>query len=408
MKILLINSFDTKGGAAKAAKRLHEALNYIGCKSLMLVQHKETDDPNILTETNKLKIFLNLFLSKLESFFVKMLLKDVNNYSLGLFSSIGIVKRINEMKPDIVHLHWTQNSMLSLKDISKIKAPVIWTLHDNWAFSGGCHNLSFCKNHLEVSHKCNKYINITFLRKKWAYLKNRDINFVSLSSWLFNLANNSELLSGKYNHNLPNPINTKTFSPIDQNHARNTFNLPLDKKLILFGALNAVSDQNKGLHLLRDSLENLTHENYELVVFGNVSNVSDLNFRIKTHYFKKFEDDQSINLILNTSDVLVVPSIQENFSNIILEGLAASVPVIAFNVGGNIDLIDHMKNGYLAEPFDTKELLEGIEWILEHDEPKYLKENARNKAIREFDQKVVAAKYLDLYNEVAFMNHKTI
>ena len=222
-----------------------------------------------------------------------------------------------------------------------------------------------------------------------------------MSSWLFNLANNSQLLRDKCHYNLPNPINTETFSPKDQNFARKNFNLPLDKKLILYGALNAVSDQNKGLHLLKDSLKYLTHEDCELVVFGNISNLSDLSLGIKTHYFKKFEDDRSINLILNTGDILVVPSIQENFSNIILEGLSASIPVIAFDVGGNIDLIDHMKNGYLAKPFDTQELCEGIEWILGYEDPKYLKENARNKAIYKFDQKIVAKKYMDLYSKAA-------
>ena len=400
MKILLINSFDTRGGAAKAARRLHEALNELYCENLMLVQHKETNDPKIITETNKVKIFLNFVISKLESILVKALFKDVNNYSFGLFSSIGIVKKINSIKPDVVHLHWTLNSMLSIKDISRINAPVLWTMHDNWALSGGCHNLALYNNHSEISHKCNKFFNITFLRKKRAFSKKDNISFLSLSSWLFKLASESELLKNKHHYNLPNPINTQTFLPIDQNFARKNFNLPFNKKLIIYGALNSLNDPNKGFHLLRDCLKHIDNKDYELVIFGNLVNPSDLNIGLKTHFLGRLEDDKSINLILNAGDVLVVPSIQENFSNIILEGLAASIPVVGFNVGGNKDLIDHMKNGYLVKPFDIKKLSEGIEWILRHNKPLYLKENARNKVLNEFDQNIVAEQYLDLYNEI--------
>ena len=64
------------------------------------------------------------------------------------------------------------------------------------------------------------------------------------------------------------------------------------------------------------------------------------------------------------------------------------------------ELIDHMKNGFLVKPFDVKKLSEGIEWILKHDKPLYLKENARNKVLNEFDQNIVAEQYLDLYNEI--------
>ena len=400
MKILVINTFDAKGGAAKAAKRLHEALNGLNCNNFMLVQQKECNDPKIITETNKAKIALNSLLSKLESLIVKLLFKNVNNYSIGLFSNIGIVERINAMKPDIVHLHWVHNSMISIKDISRIKAPIVWSMHDNWVISGGCHNLSYCENHSEINHTCNKFFNITFSRKKKAFSRKKNINFVSLSSWLHNLANHSELLRHKGNFHLPNPINTEVFSPLDQRFSRNRFNLPLDKKLILYGALNAKTDPNKGLHLLRESLKNYSNEDYELVIFGNNSHSFKLNLDIKTHYFGQLKNEKDINLILNAGDILAVPSIQENFSNSILEGLASSIPVVAFNVGGNIDLVDHMKNGYLVEPFDTKEFYKGIKWVLGHKKPIFLKENARKKVLSNFDQNIVGRKYINLYKKL--------
>ena len=97
---------------------------------------------------------------------------------------------------------------------------------------------------------------------------------------------------------------------------------------------------------------------------------------------------------------MVVPSLQENLSNAIMESLSCATPVVAFNIGGNSDMIEHKKNGYLAKPFDTTDLKDGIEWVLNANNYDELCKNAREKVLREFDSKVVAKKYIELYKEV--------
>ncbi|MDW7973568.1 MAG: glycosyltransferase, partial [Thermodesulfovibrio sp.] len=100
------------------------------------------------------------------------------------------------------------------------------------------------------------------------------------------------------------------------------------------------------------------------------------------------------------ADVMVVPSLQENFSNVIMESLACGTPVVAFNVGGNSDMIDHLQNGYLAKPFDSEELARGIDWVINNDNYEELCKNAREKILKEFDSKKIVLKYLQLYRDI--------
>jgi glycosyltransferase involved in cell wall biosynthesis len=398
MKVLLVNSFDAKGGASIAAMRLHQSLNKENIENQFLVQFKLSDNPEVLSETNFFIIFLNKVLSKLDALIGRVLLKDINNYSSAFFSSINMVNKINKLNPDIVHLHWTCNGMLSIEDIPKIQAPILWTMHDNWVFSDGCHNMSLCKNHQEETNKCSKYINYIHKRKMKAFDKKADIYFLSLSSWLHDLALKSTLIGNRKNYHLPNPIDTKVYSPIQQSIARKNFNLQIDKKIILFGALNASSDKNKGLHLLFDVISKFKDDEIEVVVFGDNKPLAYQNF--KFHNFGKIDNEQTLNLLLNAGNALVIPSLQENFSNLILEGLSASIPVVAFDVGGNKDLILHKENGYLAKPFNADDLKRGIDWILGHESSRALKEHARNSVLLRFDSKKVAKDYIQLYESI--------
>jgi glycosyltransferase involved in cell wall biosynthesis len=97
---------------------------------------------------------------------------------------------------------------------------------------------------------------------------------------------------------------------------------------------------------------------------------------------------------------MVVPSLQENLSNAIMESLSCGMPVVGFDIGGNRDMIDHKENGYLAKPFDTKDLAQGIEWILQNENYADLRVNARKKVVENFDATIVAEKYKKLYVDI--------
>ncbi|PKF63060.1 glycosyl transferase family 1 [Psychromonas sp. psych-6C06] len=409
MKVLIVNTSDIQGGAARAAYRLHQSLLSENVDSQMLVQDKSSDDWTVVAKPGKINKGIAKIRPTIDGIpvlFYKNRVKTLFSPSALGFS--GIVDEINNMNPDVVHLHWIAGGMIRVEDLAKIKAPIIWSLHDNWAFTGGCHIMWNCKRYktncgncpILKSNKENDLSRKVWNRKKRAFSNISNMTIVGLSSWLNECSKNSSLLKDYKHINLPNPINTETFKPFDKNKARELWSLPANGYLVLFGANNATGDINKGFKELSEALNKLTNQNIELVVFGSSEPKKSQNFGFKTHYLGHLHDDVSLVTLYSAVDVMVVPSLQENLSNAIMESLACSTPVVAFDIGGNADLIEHKNNGYLAQPFDSADLAKGIEWVLEHDEYDELCINARNKVLKSFDSSVVARKYINLYESI--------
>lgn len=408
MKVVSINTSDIQGGAARAAYRLHRSLLASNVDSHIIVQSKNSDD---FTVTGP-ETFSQKLASKLRPSIDSLPVRLYKSRSKTLFSaawipSSKIVKKINDLKPDIVHLHWINAGFLRIEDIAEIKAPILWSLHDMWAFTGGCHYDEGCNRFIETCGKCkvlgsgNKFdLSSRGYSRKHKSGSKSDVEFVALSQWMFDEANKSSLLKNKVIHQLPNPIDTTIFSPFDRVQSRKLLNLPMDKKLILFGAISSTSDPRKGFKELIESLEQLTTDNTELVVFGATKPKNGSDFIINTHFLGHLHDDLSLRVLYSAVDVMVVPSLQENLSNAIMESLACGTPVVSFGIGGNPDMIEHMLNGYLAKPYDINDLAYGISWILNHSEPSSLKEAARKKVLDKFDSLIVAEQYISVYRNL--------
>lgn len=410
MKVLIVSYSDTHGGAAKAAHRLHQSLLGSNVDSQMLVLGKKTKDYTILAPETNLEKLAAYFKPRLEQLFINRKYKNKSPalFSSAIVSSKNFVKKINSIKPDIVHLHWVTGAMLKIEDVAKIKAPIVWSLHDMWAFTGGCHYTDGCLNYLEGCGNCpslnsnrkNDLSRKVLIRKEKTFDSKEDILIVGTSKWLEECSKSSSLMSKKSHINLPNPINTKIFKPFDKYMARELWNLPQDKKLILFGSMGTKSDLRKGFNELSEALQLVEKGNIELVIFGESKPLNPPNFNFKTHYLGILNDDTSLATLYNAVDVTLTPSKQENLSNVIMENLSCGTPVVAFNIGGNADTIEHKKNGYLAKPYDTTDLKNGIEWVLNNENYDELCKNARAKVVREFDSKIVAKKYIELYKKV--------
>ena len=409
MKVLHLNTHDTHGGAARAAYRLHRALLAENIDSKMLVQKKTSDDDTVIAPTSKFEKGINLLRPTLDN----LPLQQYKNRTQSLFSPAWlpfsqIPKKIAQINPDIVHLHWIAGAMMSVQDIAKIDKPIAWSLHDMWAFTGGehydedqQHYLEKCGNSKVLNSNKDKDLSRKgWERKRKVYAQIEDMTIVGLSDWIHQAAKSSSLLEDKNNIKLANPINTNTFAPFDKVEARRLLNLPLDKKLILFGAMNATSDPRKGFNYLFEALKNPMLESTELVIFGSSQPATPLGFKQPVHYLGQLHDDVSLRVLYSAADVMVVPSLQENLSNAIMESLACSTPVVAFDIGGNSDMVENKKNGYLAQPFDTEDLANGIAWVLNAANYQQLCDNARDKILTHFDSQIVAKRYIALYKEI--------
>jgi len=409
MKILIVNTSDIQGGAARAANRLHKALLAIGVDSQMLVQGKSSDDYTVIGGNTKMQKAMAKLRPTIDSLPVRRYKNRTKTlFSPSKFGFSGIVNKINEINPDIVHLHWICGGMIRVEDIASIKAPIVWSLHDMWAFTGGCHYDEECEGYKKSCGNCkvlssdkqNDLSTKIFKRKQKAFALKKNITIVGLSNWLNECSKSSTLLKDKKHINLPNPIDTNTFKPFDKDKARKLWSLPKDKKLVLFGAMGATSDPRKGFKKLSDAMAKLTSQDIEFVVFGSSQPQNAPDFGFKTHYLGSLADDVSLVTLYSAVDVMVVPSLQENLSNAIMESLACGTPVVGFDIGGNSDMIEHQKTGYLVKPFESEDLADGIEWVLNAPNYNELCVNAREKAVRDFDSKVVSGKYVDLYESI--------
>jgi glycosyltransferase involved in cell wall biosynthesis len=411
MKILIISTYELLGGAARAANRLHKALLAEGVASQMLVFSKSSDDETIIKPQSKVSKFRPT-LDSLPVNFYKDRTKRL--FSPAWVPISGIADKINALNPDIVHLHWVCDGMLRIEDLSKIKAPIVWSLHDMWPFTGGCHYDDGCNKYRASCGECpelgsyqeNDLSRRIYKRKLKSFNQTKSLTIVGLSRWLADCAKASSLLASRPVVNLPNPIDTTRFAPVDKVTARTILNLPVNKKLVLYGAVSAASDQRKGYKELVAALQLIpTDQDLELVVFGSSrpQKAPDLGF--PTHYLGQVYDDVTLQLIYSAADAMVVPSLQENLSNTIMESLACGTPVVGFAIGGNSDMINHLQNGFLAKPFESTSLAEGICWVLDSDNPAVIAGNARKKVLNYFDSHLVAQQYVDLYKQILGKNN---
>jgi glycosyltransferase involved in cell wall biosynthesis len=237
--------------------------------------------------------------------------------------------------------------------------------------------------------------------KNW---KGLNITIVSPSKWLGESAKSSSLLGGKNIHVIPHGLDIQRFKPVDKKFARAALMLPADKKLILFGANGATKDKNKGYRLFIESLKAFfqkSRDQVEIVVFGASAPEKRHNLGCPVTYVGHLWDDISMSLLYSACDVMVVPSMQESFGQTASESMACGCPVVAFNTSGLIDIVDHLKNGYLAVPFNPSDLANGINWVIEDDQRhKQLAGQARLKVCNVFELKDIAKRYLNLYEEI--------
>jgi glycosyltransferase involved in cell wall biosynthesis len=409
MKILHINHTDSGGGAARAVYRLHKSLNKMKIRSVMIVNKSNLKEKLIVGESTLLHRFLVKFRSKLVRLLVRMqITKNPINHSPSIFSS-KLVKKINSSDADLVNLHWVQNESLSISDISKINKPLIWTLHDMWAFCGAEHlswdnrwKYGYFKNN-RPKHEFGFDINRWTWQRKKKYWKD-PIQIIAPSNWIGAHVKNSSLMSSWPMEVIHNPINTDFWKPSNKMLSRKILGLPKHSLLLLFGAVYGDKDHHKGFDLLLDALGKLKSnpitKKLELVFFGkyNHKNYEKINFPI--HNMGYIKNDKILRALYNAANGVIIPSRQDNLPNNGLEAHACGVPIIAFNTGGLADIIEHNKTGYLAKTFDTKDLAKGISWVLNKKNKILLGRNARERAIEKFSQQVVIKQYQSIYEKV--------
>lgn len=412
LKNLILSNTDS-GGAGRAAYRLHQGLQEIGVDSQMLVQSSDTDDVRVLPPQKPLgKMLAKLRIAeRLDNLPLKLYPKQAGNWSPQWVPDAiaPLVRRIN---PDIINLHWICHGFVQIETLAKLKKPLVWTMHDMWPFTGGCNYDQECDRYRNSCGQCPQLnsskdwdLSRWVWQRKAKAWKNINLTIVTPSSWLAKCASSSSLFGGRPIEVIPNGLDTRLYKPIERGIGRSRLNLPHDKQLILFGAMNATSDRRKGFHLLQPALQKLSElgwkDKIDIAIFGASRPREEASLGFKTHYLGRLNDDVSLALVYAAADVFVAPSVQDNLPNTVMEAIGCGTPCVAFNIGGMPDMIEHQQNGYLAQPYESADLAKGIAWVLENRERhQKLGDRAREKAEQEFTLEIQAERYLSLFREI--------
>lgn len=415
MRVLIVNTSERNGGAAIAASRLMEALKNNGIKAMMMVRDKNTDQISVVGLKKSWKLKWN-FLYERFTIWRNNHFNKANLFAIDIANRGTDITKLPEFrKADVIHLHWINQGMLSLKVIRKIidsGKPIVWTMHDMWPFTGICHYAGACTKYQTECGNCplvngNKTKDLSYkvFKRKLRLLSKAHITFVGCSQWLAGMAKKSRLLIGQTVTSIPNAININAFYPKNKKEMRNRYNLPLDKKLILFGSAK-ITDPRKGMKYLIDACRKLVEKHPEMkehtgvVVFGLQSEAiaSELPFPVYALSYIRNESD--LVSMYSAVDLFVTPSLEDNLPNTIMEAMACGVPCVGFNVGGIPEMIDHTENGYVAEYKNPDDLAAGIHWVLYNPDYPQLCQSAVKKVEGTYSEGIVAMQYIKIYNNV--------
>lgn len=227
---------------------------------------------------------------------------------------------------------------------------------------------------------------------------------MACSRWLQRQAEQSGLFRHQNVAAIPNPINTHIFQPSDKAEARKRLNLPTGKRIILFVS-QKVTDERKGMKYFIEATQKMTDadptvkDTTVVAILGGHGEEIAGQLPLPAYPLGYVSDDRVIVDVYNSADVFVLPSLEDNLPNTIMEAMACGVPCVGFNVGGIPEMIEHKKTGYVAKERDADDLAKGINWVLEPAQRKPLAKNAVDKVQHCYSERAVAMQYIDIYTD---------
>lgn len=412
MRVVHLCTQDRSGGAARAANRLHAGLRANGYDSHMVVHRRETDDPTVHPPRSSPERLLSSLCMRLDDLPLQLYPdRDQAPYNLAWVPGPAS-GRMRRLQPDVVHLHWLGGGFVGLSSLAMLDCPVIWTLHDMWAFTGGCHYSAGCKRYQDKCGACPRLAsgwNRDLSRWSWSRkaraLRSMNPVVVAPSRWLGSRANRSSLVGDQRIEVVPYGLDLGTFQPLDRQQSRTALDLPADAFLVLFGAVNPEDDPRKGADLLRESLEHLAQQRtsgLELVVCGEIEEGHTVDFPFPTHRLGYLDDERSLVRAYDAADLFVIPSRQDNLPNTVAEALACGTPVAGWEVGGVPEMVEAGDSGHLVPFGETAELAETIARVAGEPEEVRVKKSkaARRTAKGRFSLDRQVQRYAELYQEM--------
>ncbi len=417
MNILHINTSDD-GGAAQAAKRLHLGLlrKNVNSEFLCLIENKEKFEGRKVFSDEKRsavdRILYKLKLKKTSRERRKVILEG-RSAKFDIFtlpeSDYDIMSSEAYKNADIIHLHWVAMFLDYASFFRKNRKPIVWTFHDLNAFTGGCHYTSHCTKfeldcntcHQLVGTKNQNYSNQVLVKKIEAIKKITNLNIVSPSKWLSELSERSSVMKNQKHCVIQNGLDSSVFTIKNKEEARELLGLPQDKKIILFVS-QFLTSERKGFQYLVDAIKLIEDTGIFLCSVGaKVEAIEGVKDHINLGSIK---EEEKMSWVYSAADVFVIPSLEDNLPNTIVESLMCGTPVVGFTIGGIKEMIVNGVNGYLCEEISGESLMEGILKTL-NKKSKFEREEVRAHASKKYDINIMSQRYLELYKDILKKNN---
>lgn len=420
MKVLLIGKHPRTGGAAIASSRLLQALRENGLEAKMLVQEGGDESGAIFSTTHRpFKRWINQWRFIWER--LVFLPREKSASIRFLFSLANTGERIEDhplvREADILHLHWINAGFLSLgslKALLTLDKPVVWTFHDMWPFTGGCHYALDCTEYSRSCGSCpylqrpgSRDLSHRIWKRKKEVFDDRNFTVITPSNWLKECVNTSSLLANLDVHSIHNPVDPQLFRPVEREKACRSLGLDPAKKYILFGAAT-MKNVMKGYAYFAEAMETLSGEvdksQLEIILFGkNKGGAIDL-FPFQTRRFSFVGSLETLVELYSAAHVFVIPSQQDNLPNTIMESMLCGTPVVGFRTGGIPEMIDHKKDGYLADFNSASDLAEGIKWVISMESHKSFSRDVREGILKRYPKQDAVGKHIQLYKSLLDKN----
>ncbi|OPX66033.1 MAG: putative glycosyl transferase [Methanoregulaceae archaeon PtaB.Bin009] len=421
INIVQIHTEDVGGGASNAAYRLYTGIKSLNPTIHILVKYKNSDNPDVipvLPDNDKLDLEIKLSSEFVHQHYVNKNRSGLSNtlFSYPLigynFGHSNVIKNA-----DVVNLHWI-SFFCSLSGLSKIidmRKPIVWTLHDQWVLTGGCHYTSGCNQYLDKCIRCLQLVNDErqlpshFYKRKRELLKRMNPVIVTPSHWLADTLKKDIFFQNMRVEVIPNSIDTALYTNIPKKTARDRLNIPLDGFYLLF-CINNAAEKRKGIHFLISSLQycmddpaffhKVTAGEIRVMCFGDPRGWTNTT-GIPLISLGRIKSESELCTVYSAANLFLVPSTDDNLPNIVMEAMSCGTPTIAFKIGGIPEMIRHGLNGCIVEQTTARAYATMIlELCNNPDHCKQMSEHCRTIAIQNYSLDVQANRYLDLYGEL--------
>lgn len=408
VRVLHLVAGNLAGGAARGAYWLHQGLQGLDVHSHILTTARNNlGDKSVTSVTasrsERLRSMLRIELDNAPTRLYPR--RERKKFSTG-WIGYDFTRRREYREANIIHLHWVNQGMVDVRHLRKVDKPLVWTLRDQWPMTGGCHYADQwgCGGFRGGCGNCRQLHSSTrYDLSRWMVRRKRGAipattRVVGISEWLSQLARESTVFRGFDVRTIPNNIDTETFAPIPRGAACDILGLDQDRNIVLACA-QSLSQPYKGFADLLQALPKLERSRVQLCFFGDFdpSLVAGLGFDHRC--FGYLHDALALRLLYSAADVFVAPSHFEAFGKTLAEAMACATPVVCYDATGPREIVKHQRSGYRARAYDPAELAAGINWVLEHD-PATLGASARARVVEHFDIRVIARRYLALYEEL--------